>query len=271
MPFDGRVLSDDEIRTSAPSVFSIAPSPKVSDRYAYIASYPVVRQLRAMQMHPVEAREGRVKAPDGRIYAKHRVRFRKFGADWEDQTRELGMLVPMIDMVNSHDRTSPISFSASIGRLACLNGMVVQQEGYHFTVRHTGKDRAEQVHNGISTIIGRFGELLSVCKRWQSIQLDASQQKAFAEKAVEIRGTSLAVDLETVLKPHRNMDLHSDLWTVFNVVQENLTRGNVEGQTARGQRRHVNRVVSLTSDIDLNRKLWAHAATIAGERDLVAA
>ena len=44
MPFDG--LSDDQIRAEAPSVFATHPSDKVSDRYAWLPSYQVVRAIR---------------------------------------------------------------------------------------------------------------------------------------------------------------------------------------------------------------------------------
>lgn len=41
--------------------------------------------------------------------------------------------------------------------------------------------------------------------------------------------------------------------------------GNVSGRTAQGRARKLNKVTSLVSEVDLNRRLWSAAAAIADE------
>ena len=57
MPFDG--LSDDQIRSEAPSVFATHPSDKVSDKYAYLPSYHVVRAMRKKLRRSIKEADGR--------------------------------------------------------------------------------------------------------------------------------------------------------------------------------------------------------------------
>lgn len=275
MPFD-QPLSDDQIREQAPSVFATHAADGVSDRYAYLPSYTVLRQMRTMGLQPVAVAEGRKKAPEGRAYAMHQIRFRKVGdRDWANETKELGQLVPEVILRNSHDRTSPLDFSAGIRRLVCLNGMTVAQQEMTVKVRHVGRNTADQVYSGVAQIINRFGEVIDTAKYWRSIKLTPLQLDQFAQRALQIRGTSLSAETARVLRPTRWQDEGRDLWNVFNRAQENLTKGNVRGQNVHGQRRLISRITSLSADIDLNRKLWGAAAELAEEisprRALVAA
>ena len=98
------MLSDFELRRAAPSVFAEAPAPTVSKQYTYIATFPIVEQLRGMGLAPVAAREGRKRAPDGRQYALHEIRFSPVDRPaWENKTRELGQLTPQVLLRNSHE------------------------------------------------------------------------------------------------------------------------------------------------------------------------
>lgn len=259
-------LSDDQIRASAPSVFATAPAPTVSDRYAYIPSYPIVRALRLIGLHPVEARQGSKKSPDGREFAIHRLRFQKFGGafNWADETPQLGGLIPEVLLLNSHDRTSGLSFSAGLKRLVCLNGMTVADASFQFAVRHTGKRVVGDAIAGAQAITNRFGELIDTAKAWQGIEMSEDLRAKFAKGALEIRGTSIDVTPEVLLHPRNFLDTSNDLWAVYNRAQENLTKGHISGTNAQGAHRSVRGIKSLTVDIDMNRKLWTLAKTFAG-------
>jgi hypothetical protein len=78
-----------------------------------------------------------------------------------------------------------------------------------------------------------------------------------------------------LLETHRDGDRGNDLWTVFNVVQENAIKGGIEGLgTDRLGRERVYRtrpVKGIDQTVGLNRALWKLADETAAERALATA
>lgn len=262
-----RSMSDDQIRANAPSVFATTASPSVSDRYRYIPSYQVVREMRLLGLHPTEAYEGKKKQPDGREYALHVVKFQKPDAveAYHDRTTPLGHLVPQVILRNSHDRTSPLELSSGIQRKVCMNGLYVSDMASSYRVRHVGRSVADQVHSGVAQILDNFGRVIDTAEYWQGIEMSPELARRFAEAALKIRGTSLAVIPSDVVAPHRSQDIQPTLWNLFNCAQENLMTGRVAGLQNNGRHRNINRISTLASELDLNRKLWSAAAALAEE------
>jgi hypothetical protein len=69
------------------------------------------------------------------------------------------------------------------------------------------------------------------------------------------------------LLPRRHDDQASDLWTTFNVVQENVIRGGLTavGRDANGRRRRTTTraVNGIDQDVRLNKGLWVLAERMA--------
>jgi hypothetical protein len=261
MPFDG-FLNDDAIRAKAPSVFATQAADNVSAKYAYLPTYQAVRAMRVMGFEVAKVREGYKRSVEGRNYAIHELRMRKVGAE---PHRELGDLVPEVLLRNSHDRTSGFSLSAGIFRLVCLNGMTVAESGFHVNLRHVGAHQLDRLHTGIAMIQSQLPKTLEIARDWSKIVLSLDQVSRFAQKALEIRGTSIDIQPAQVLRPRRYNDENASLWNVFNRVQENLTVGGMRGQGANGQRRAVSGIRTLAADVSFNTKLWAAASELAAE------
>lgn len=261
MPFDG--LNDDQIRSAAPSVFATHPSPGVSEKYAYLPSYQVVRSMRSLGFEAVKVREGTKRDANGRAFALHEIRFRKVGLDWADQTKTLGGITPEAIFRNSHDRSSPASLRAGLSRLVCLNGMTVSEADMRFSVRHVGKTVQDSFHGAVQAITAQFGRVVEVAQSWQEIDLSLDQVRAFAQEAVAARGTTIVLEPETVLMARREIDCTCSLWSAFNKAQENLTQGSLQGRSAKGAFRSVPSIKSLAVDAAFNDKLWAIASRFA--------
>lgn len=261
MPFDG-FLNDDAIRAKAPSVFATQAADTVSAKYAYLPTYQAVRAMRVMGFEVAKVREGYKRSPEGRNYAIHELRMRKVGVE---PHRELGDLVPEVLLRNSHDRTSGFSLSAGIFRLVCLNGMTVAESGFNVNLRHVGAHQLDRLHAGIAMIQSQLPKTLEVARSWAQIPLQPVQQVQLAQRALEIRGTSVVADIDSLLRPRRYNDAGDNLWSVFNRVQENLTVGGVRGRGANGQRRTVSGIRTLAADVSFNTKLWAAASELAAE------
>ncbi|EKN4120315.1 DUF932 domain-containing protein, partial [Yersinia enterocolitica] len=61
------------------------------------------------------------------------------------------------------------------------------------------------------------------------------------------------------LMPRRWEDKKDDLWTTFQRVQENLTKGGLSGKSTGGKRARTRAISGIDGDIKLNRALWVMA------------
>jgi len=66
-----------------------------------------------------------------------------------------------------------------------------------------------------------------------------------------------------ILLPRRPDDGKGDLWTKFNIVQENLMRGGQRGRASSGKRVTTRPVQSIDKNVQLNKALWILADEMA--------
>src|SRR5690606_11049197 len=106
--------------------------------------------------------------------------------------------------------------------------------------------------------------------RWQGVALSGAARVEFAQRAAGLRwqeGSPVrqALTPDKLLAPRRHGDAAVDLWTTFNVVQEQLLRGGdryLSRSVGYGLRRNRTRPVGgLAEGQKLNKALWA----LAGE------
>jgi len=258
-------LSNEALALLAPSIFAAAPAPSVSDKYAYFSTAAVLDAMRSIGLRPFQAAEGKKRHPDGRAFAMHEIDFRPTG--YYSRAPELGELTPHITLRNSHDRTSPLVIEAGMERAVCTNGMRCwdSELGLNFTARHVGKRGMAELVAGIEKAVANLDRVVDVANDWQKISLSAQQQLDFAKVALDIKGSTLAIDPTVLLTARRHADHGPTLWRVFNRVQENIVKGGVAGRNASGKVRSLKRISTLAADVDFNRKLWAAAAKVAAE------
>ena len=103
-------LSDDQIRTVAPSIFAEDKHTSRSDRYAYIPTGAVLSELRKEGFQPFMVCQTRVRDEGKREHTKHMVRLRH-----ADQIN--GAEANEIILLNSHDGTSSYQMLAGMFRL----------------------------------------------------------------------------------------------------------------------------------------------------------
>ena len=94
----------------------------------------------------------------------------------------------------------------------------------------------------------------------QAIALDKGEAEVFARSALTLKygdsGKVVPITESQVLRPRRFDDNGSDLWSVFNRVQENLVKGGLSSRTANGRQRQTRPVQGIDQNIGLNRALW---------------
>lgn len=267
-----RELSNEELHRYAPSIFAEHPANFVSDKYSFVNTGHIIDRCREEGLVPVDVRQADTRTGSGNAgFQKHEVRL--VSADILGRIR-VDSTFPTVALTNSHNRRAALSIDAGLFRLVCSNGMMAPDAiAESVKVRHVG-DMGE-ILEGVFSVVGSSAELAHKVEEYEDTHLSRDHQMAFATAALDLRKSAMQVTPETILMPRRPADTGSeswrlpkpDLWTTFNVLQENLTKGGREARTATGARTHTRAVKSLNEDQRLNKSLF----TLAEEMKKLAA
>lgn len=250
-------LSNEQLQHFAPSIFAEAKHESRSDRYTYIPTIDILEQLRKENFMPFQAMQTRVRDADKRDHTKHLIRLRHMDHITNSDSNE-------IILINSHDGSSSYQMMGGMYRMVCSNGLVIGKTLSDVRVPHKG-DVIGQVIEGAYTVLNDFEAIDESKDLMQSILLDRGEQSILAEQALNMRyeeGKS-PITIEQALRPNRYEDAKADLWTTFNILQENLVKGGQSGRTARGGRRTTRAVTGIDQNVKLNRALWALSEKMA--------
>ncbi|EGK5182752.1 DUF945 domain-containing protein, partial [Salmonella enterica] len=168
--------------------------------------------------------------------------------------------VPEIIILNSHSGESSFQLLPGMWRQVCANGLVCGQSFGEIRVPHRG-DIADKVIEGAYNVLGVFDRVEEKREAMQSLLLPPPAQQALAKAALTYRfgEEHQPVTATQILTPRRYEDRKDDLWSVFNRIQENLSKGGLPGRTAKGKRTHTRAVNGIDGDVRLNRALWVMA------------
>lgn len=265
-----RALSEDEMRQLAPSIFATTAHESRSDRFQPIPTIEVLRGLMNEGFMPVGVRQSGTRDESKREFTKHLIRLRKLD---DDTTHRVGDTVCEILLKNANDGTSAYDIMAGLFRIRCLNSLVAQVGTLdQVKVRHSG-DVTGKVIDGTYTVLQNAHAALAAPQDWGGVTLNRDERMAFAEAAHVLRfgdaegNVTTPVKPEQLLIPKRHGDDGNDLWSTFNVAQENVIRGGQRafGTDANGRRRRfrVRAVNGIDQDVKLNKALWTLADAMA--------
>ena len=249
-------LDNTELQRIAPAVFAEAPADRVSDRYTFIPTIEVVDGLRNEGWYPVSAQQSRAKSELGSQYAQHQIRFRHRSNELE--LKNEGDVVPEVVLYNSHNAGSSFQFNAGLFRLACSNGLVVADSTLAGgRVRHVG-DVAGEIIEGVYEVLEDFPKVIDNVKQLQAIETTPEEQILLARSASLLRWEEgkAPVTPKQILQTHRYGDDRPDLWTQFNVIQENILRGGQRGRATTGRRLRTQPIGAPDKNIGINKALW---------------
>lgn len=255
------ILTNNDLERRAPSIFAQLPSDRVSGRYQMIPTVGVVDALRGAGWEPTFAAQSRAKDPDRGFVQRHVVRFRHP----DMQPYAIDSLFPELVLVNSHDGSSAYQLHAGLFRLVCGNGLIVADATFtKLSIRHSGR-AAQDVIDASYRVVEDVPKIVGAVDEMRGVELLDGEREVFADSAALLRWEPghAPVEARKLLTPRRPEDGRRDLWTTFNVVQENLVRGGLSGRTASGRRHTTRGVKSVDADTKLNKALW-HLATEMG-------
>lgn len=248
-----RPLTRDELMTHVPSVFGSDKHASRSARYTHIPTITVLENLQREGFEPFFACQTRVRDQGKREHTKHMLRLRRTG-------QIVGQQVPEIILLNSHDGSSSYQMLPGLFRGVCTNGLVCGQSFGEVRVPHKG-DVVGKVIEGAYEVLGVFDRVEEKRDAMQSLLLPPPAQHALAKAALTYRfgEEHQPVTESQVLSPRRWQDESNDLWTVYNRLQENLSKGGLSGRSVQGKRSRTRAINGIDGDIKLNRALWVMA------------
>lgn len=271
-----RPLTEDEMYRYAPSIFATEAHESRSERFAPIATIDVVREMQAQGLQPYAVQQARTRDASKREYTKHLLRFR--ASTDPLKARAVGDVSTEVVLQNANDGTSAYKLTLGVFRLVCLNGMVVGNTYDSINVRHTGR-AVEDVIEGTYTVLDQAGRVADQVQSWQGISVNREEAHLLATAAHQLRYPEhyldetdeayrrAPVEADRLLTARRWDDQKRDnLWTAFNVLQENVIRGGLRGMGMRAGRQvraSTRAVRGIDQNTNLNRALWTLAEGFA--------
>ena len=176
------------------------------------------------------------------------------------------MLKPEIVIMNSYDGTSPLKVYVGIYRLICENGLVIATKEFgQFSVRHMGTPE-EIAFDVAMGFLDNLKIVVDKQKQMVAVTLSEAQIEAFTRQALALRWNKVSdtADVSQVAQVLRPEDEGSNLWIVYNRVQEACTVG---GFKVDGMKRKGRPIKSAVADTEFNQQLFELALSYATIQD----
>ena len=257
----GEALSDEELKRVVPSIFATEAHESRSARFVPVPTIEVLGGLRKEGFDPFFAQQARTRIAGKAEITKHMMRLRH-----RSITNAEGEAFEIV-LVNANDGSSSYQMIPGYFRFVCANGLMVGDTFNEVKVRHSGK-AIHDVIEGAYTVLEDAEEITEQVQSFKAITVSDAERAILAEAAHQLRfpdaqkedGKQAPVTADQMLRTRRRDDRASDLWTAFNVVQENTIKGGLYGQTrtaeGRIRRQRTRAVGGIDQNKALNRALW---------------
>jgi hypothetical protein len=256
-----RVETQEVLSAQAPAALGVYPDNRVSDRYSMVPTNKIVDLLEGQGWNLVEARQVNSRTWDPQT-AKHHLTFSHERLSRQDLA--VGDSTPRLELINAHNGLGTYKLLAGIFRMVCTNGLVVSDRDFgHVKLRHIGFSE-EDVIEASQAVIDNVSNLSEIVDEWQGLHMSNDEKRMFSEDAAAIRwqGDTILEMADHVIRPRREQDRTNDLWTVFNVAQENIMKG---GFNSPSTGRRARQVKAIDKTVTYNQELWDLARSYAAE------
>lgn len=243
-----------------PVLYTTVPHEDASSKYALISSINIIHELKSYNWYPTSIQVASVKDESRADKQVHCVRLRHFDDLIAPQESAVEIL-----FFNSFDRSKAFTISIGIYRFSCANGLVVGETFDSYKLRHIG-----DLENNLDEIIQKITEfkpkLEQKIRDFSTLTLTQPEMQIFAKLSVPLKfAPHLDIDSKQLLIPHREEDKRdTSLYTVLNIIQENLIRSNnISGVNKNTGRRFSSReITSISKDYEINVGLFDLAERI---------
>ena len=226
-----------------------------SNKFGFISSSNLVTQLEGQGLKLADVVESKIRKnkEERQGYQKHVMRFNTGLSNAHGNLQVLA--------INSHEGSSALTFRMGFFRMVCSNGLIIGSDLIpQIKVRHTA--------NGLLKLNDSVDELM----QWQRVAMDniekmtsykvtAEEFEKLALASAKIRmGEKFTDKIVPLFEAKRYEDNKEDLFTAFNVIQENVMRTgfyalNKETNTAV----KVRAIKGVNASLELNTALYNEA------------
>lgn len=248
----------EDVKRVVPAAFVDKKSALRSEKFMHIPTGDIVQKMHDMGYVVTKAQQKVSRVPDKEYYGQYMMRFRQ-----NDVKPVKDDVLPEVVMYNANDATRAFSFYLGLFRCVCNNGLVVGVATMEpVKVRHLDYNSAK-IKEAVDQIIERARGIKTGITQLTDTVLTPDMNLAFARDAMTIRyGQDEPFEPGLLLEARRDEDKEPNLWTTFNVVQENLMRGGQHYRT--GNRSMQSRPIDrITKGVQYNMKLWDKAVEYA--------
>lgn len=252
-----RLLTNDDIIDYVPAAGASSPVAKASARYCFVSTISVVEALRDVGWFPIDARQSNPRLVCRQGFQQHLIRFA--------HKHPTGLNDERVDLIlwNSHDLGSAFKLFAGVWRFVCGNGLMVGSELMNFRHKHVGFDMEALLGSALK-IANHAGVVAQQINDMKAIDMSPDEQGVYAMAAHALvyrdQAEQAPVTPDDLLQTRRYDDSQDQLWSTFNVVQENIIKGGLHGVKVNeaGQRRKVmtRPIKALDRSVQLNQALW---------------
>lgn len=238
---------------------------RMSDRYGFIPTHEIVSTMRQNDWVVTSEQSVRVRNPDRIGYQKHLLRFAHRSQIEAKQEHRIETV-----LLNSHDGTSSLQMHAGVFRLVCTNGMVVSDGAVGDIKLGHHRLTMDKVLVAANSILEASDRVKNVIADWRQLNVSRDDALHLAEQGIILRWHELdkapVTPGDVIGTIRRDEDKGSNLWEVFNRVQENIVRRGLASTRLRenGKRHKMPRsLTGLDASLRVNKGLWEAASEIA--------
>ena len=236
----------------------------LTDKYKLVKTSDLIDKLQAQgfKLDKFVANRVRNKAKIG--YQKHRAIF-----SHPELLKSTGDGNPQLLLTNSHDGTSAVVLQLGFFRMVCANGLVIGKSiGEPIRLRHSGKFIYDELDKAVEKIVAQVKTMNEAIDKLKAKVLSEGEIASFQKQALDLRMASNVEVLDSKFNVNRPEDAKPDLFTVFNVIQENLVRGGArvivkELATSQVKQKTLRKITSIQAETEINTKLWDMAMALA--------
>ena len=240
----------------------------VSDKFKVIQASSVGDAMQANGLKLVSLQTGRARQEDKANFQRTLSRYR---GPMIAEDNGKGIFLDVI-YSSKHMGRGVDEIFLGIYRMVCLNGLMAGRTFFRQGIRHNG-DTYESLNSGIVAALDSAAKLGGIVNNMKQLQLTVDQKQELALEAVKILTPEKALQVKhRLLAPRRTEDTNNDLWSVFNVIQENAVQGHSVGYTLASvdaQGRESRRIMNVRAikpntakDAEFNQGLFDVAAKL---------
>lgn len=244
-------LSQEELFQAAPAIFATAPDSRVSEAYQFVSTWDIIQELAKHDIVPVAANQVQ-SIKHSMDHGSHTVRFRH--ASQLKNFNKQGIVE--IGLGNSHDRSKRLRWFQGMYRLVCSNGLVALSNQLTYSGKHN-QLTMDDVIDSVAVTINQTNRVVESSKSMMEVKLTDDDKLLMAQAArIMLYGEDSPIPATGLLQVRRDLDKASDLWTVFNVIQENVTKGGVRYSSLSGRPLATRPITAIDRNLDVNERLW---------------